>query len=98
MKTLAWSVAVLVVSSAVIILSERGCSVVPASDGPLETEERLKALIGATFEQKSPDAVDLWGTKLRIVEVQDNRWTTSAGPDKTFDTMDDVQYSSAVPR
>lgn len=97
MKTFAWSAAVLVVSSAVIMLSERGCSVVPTSDGPRQTEERLRAIIEATFEQTRPDVADLWGTKLRVVEVQDNRWTTSAGPDKTFDTMDDVQYSSTVP-
>ena len=101
MKDIALLVVVLLVAITVSLLSLNGYIhplSAPAYDPRRETELKLRGLIQGTFSQKHPDVVDLWGTTLRITEKGDLRLTTSAGPDKTFDTIDDEQYSSAVPR
>lgn len=102
MKHIAFWTAVILLSGMALLLSESGCQIVTGSsvalDRERDTELALRELIEGTFDQRHPSAADLWGTKLNITEVDDLRWTTSAGPDKTFGTIDDIRYSSTAPR
>lgn len=91
--------AVFVFSVLLLVLAEnRGCQLVPMASADKQQDGLdLDALVKATFDDVNPDVADLWGTKLRIVEKGDLRFTISAGLDKAFGTEDDVQYSSRVP-
>ncbi len=42
------------------------------------------------YETGTPTPNDAWGTPVKLREVKGSRWVTSAGPDKTFGTKDDM--------
>ena len=51
------------------------------------TLDRLKVDMGVT----DGDLTDSWGKKIRYVPFQSGFALISAGPDKKFDTADDIQ-------
>ena len=92
------SFAVATCSLALFIMSESGIQFAQAVPETASVEqESVNAIIAATVDQKSPAATDPWGTRLRFVEIGDLRWTTSAGPDMEFDTLDDIKCPSEKP-
>jgi hypothetical protein len=86
---------VLIVALGLFALSESGCIIVPlGSRDPLQEQQDWHDRLHRSFAEKNPDLIDPWGTPARIKEEGATRRTTSAGPDRTFDTRDDLPYTS----